>query len=132
MTNPPPDDGQDGPSDGINPFRGTPFEQLFGGGAPDLGQLFSQIQSMMQPYDGPLNWDFAVDIARKTVAQQPDLTPSQKQRDEVADAVRLADLWLDETTGFASGVTSATAWSRAEWIVGTTDVWKVLVEPIAA
>jgi putative hydrolase len=29
-------------------------------------------------------------------------------------------------------VTSTAAWSRAEWIVGTTDVWKVLVEPIAA
>jgi putative hydrolase len=124
MTNEPtPDDD--------NPFRGTPFEQLFGG-APDLGQIFSQLQSMMQPYDGPLNWDAAIDMARKTVAQQPDPTPSQKQVDEVADAVRLADLWLDETTGFPSGVTSTAAWSRAEWIVGTTDVWKVLVEPIAA
>jgi putative hydrolase len=132
MTNQPPDDGQDGPSDGNNAFRGTPFEQFFGGGAPDLGQLFSQLQSMMQPYDGPLNWDFAVDLARKTVAQQPDPTPTQKQRDEVADAVRLADLWLDETTGFGTGVTSTAAWSRAEWVVGTTDVWKVLVEPIAA
>jgi putative hydrolase len=124
MTNEPtPDDD--------NPFRGTPFEQLFGG-APDLGQIFSQLQSMMQPYDGPLNWDAAIDMARKTVAQQPDPSPTQKQVDEVADAVRLADLWLDETTGFPSGVTSTAAWSRAEWIVGTTDVWKVLVEPIAA
>jgi putative hydrolase len=122
-SDPPPDD---------NPFRGTPFEQLFGAGTPDLGQIFSQLQSMMQPYDGPLNWDLAIDTARKTVAQQPDPTPSQKQRDEVADAVRLADHWLDETTGFPSGVASATAWSRAEWIVATTDVWKVLVEPIAA
>ncbi len=125
---PPPDDDQEG----VNPFRGTPFEQFFAGGAPDLGQIFSQLQSMMQPYDGPLNWDFAIDMARKTVAQQPDPTPSQKQRDEVADAVRLADHWLDETTHFPSGVTSTAAWSRAEWIVGTTDVWKVLVEPIAA
>jgi putative hydrolase len=46
--------------------------------------------------------------------------------------VRLADHWLDETTQFPSGVTSTAALSRAEWIVGTTDVWKVLVEPIAA
>ena len=23
-----------------NPFKGTPFEQLFGGGMPDLGALF--------------------------------------------------------------------------------------------
>ena len=124
MSNPPPDDQ--------NPFRGTPFEQFFGGGTPDLGAIFSQLQSMMQPYDGPLNWDLALDTARKTVAQQPDPSPSQRQRDEVADAVRLADHWLDQTTGFPSGVTSSTAWSRAEWIVGTTDVWRVLVEPIAA
>jgi len=125
MTDQPPPDDQ-------NPFRGTPFEQFFAGGAPDLGQLFSQIQSMMQPYDGPLNWDLAVDTARKTVAQSPDPTPSQRERDEIADAVRLADHWLDETTDFPSGVTSTAAWSRAEWVVGTTDVWKVLVEPIAA
>jgi len=125
MTEQPPPDDQ-------NPFRGTPFEQFFAGGTPDIGQLFSQLQSMMQPYDGPLNWEFAVDTARKTVAQEPDPSPTQKQKDEVADAVRLADHWLDETTGFPSGVTSTAAWSRAEWIVGTTDVWKVLVEPIAA
>jgi putative hydrolase len=125
MTEQPPPDDQ-------NPFRGTPFEQFFSGGAPDLGQLFSQLQSMMQPYDGPLNWELAIDTARKSVAQQPDPSPTARQRDEIADAVQLADHWLDDTTGFPSGVTSTAAWSRAEWIVGTTDVWKVLVEPIAA
>lgn len=138
-----PDDGNDpGENPGQNPFKGTPFEQIFGalggaaGGAgaaglPDLGQLFSQIQFLMQPHEGPVNWDFALDIARKAVAQSPDPTPSQRQRDAVADAVRLADHWLDDTTSFPSGVTSTAAWSRAEWIVGTTEVWKVLVEPIA-
>ena len=149
------------PDDGQNPFKGTPFEQLFGalggqlggagnmggifgipglggagapggpGGMPDLSQLFSQIQSLMQPYDGPLNWDVALDIARKQVAQSPDPSPSQRQKDAVADAVRLADHWLDDTTEFPSGVTSTAAWSRAEWLVGTLDVWKVLVEPVA-
>lgn len=127
----------DSPGDGgeNNPFKGTPFEQLFGGaggaGMPDLSQFFSQLQFLMQPHDGPLNWEFAIDTARKTVAQQPDPSPTQRQIDAVADAVRLADHWLDETTAFPSGVTSTAAWSRAEWIVGTTDVWKVLVEPIA-
>jgi putative hydrolase len=133
------------PDDGQNPFKGTPFEQFFGqmmggaGGAagglpagmPDLSQLFNQIQFLMQPHDGPVNWDFALDMARKAVAQSPDPSPGKKQQDAVADAVRLADHWLDETTAFPSGVTSTAAWSRAEWIVGTTEVWKVLVEPIA-
>ena len=85
----------------------------------------------MQPHEGPLNWDFTIDLARKTVAGSPDPTPSQKQKDAVADALTLADHWLDGATGFPSGVTSTAAWSRAEWIVATTDVWKVLVEPIA-
>jgi putative hydrolase len=135
MSNDPGDPGEGGPDEGQNPFKGTPFEQFFSGGGmagmPDLGQLLGQIQAMMQPYDGPLNWDVALDIARKSVAQTPDPSVTQKQQDAVADAVRLADHWLDDTTSFPSGVTATAAWSRAEWIVGTTEVWKVLVEPIA-
>lgn len=138
------DEPQDGPDkDPDNPFKGTPFEQFFGGagqmnfgglnmaGMPDLGALFGQLQSLMQPYEGALNWDVAVDLARKGVAASPDPTPSTKQAGAVADAVRLADHWLDEATEFPSGVTSTAAWSRAEWIVSTLDVWKVLVEPVA-
>jgi putative hydrolase len=98
---------------------------------PDLSALFGQIQAMMQPYDGPLNWDAATDMARRAVAVDKDPSPSDKQQSQVADAVRLADLWLDETTEFPSGVHSTAAWSRAEWIVGTLERWKRLVEPIA-
>jgi putative hydrolase len=134
MSDTPGDPPSGGSDDSQNPFKGTPFEQFFAGGMagmPDLGQLLGQIQAMMQPYDGPLNWDVALDIARKSVAQTPDPSVTAKQRDAVADAIRLADHWLDDTTGFPSGVTSTAAWSRAEWIVGTTGVWKGLVEPIA-
>ncbi len=141
-----PDDGPGkDPDEGQNPFSGTPFEQFFSGmgslnlpgvtggagGLPDLGALFGQLQQMMQPYEGSLNWDLATDLARKAVAASPDKTPSAKQSDAVADAVRLADHWLDDTTPFPSGVASTAAWSRAEWVVGTLDVWKVLVEPVA-
>ena len=132
-----------GPEDPQNPFKGTPFEGLFGpgpfpgglpgmpAGVPDLSHLLGQIQSLMQPYDGPLNWDVALDTARKAAATTPDPTPSQKQKDAVADAVRLADHWLEETTAFPSGIATATAWSKAEWLVETAPVWKQLVEPIA-
>ena len=127
----------DEPEEPQNPFKGTPFEQFFaqgmggGQGLPDLNQLFGQLQSMLQPYDGPLNWEVATDLARKTVAQAPDPSPTSAQQNAVADALQLADHWLDGTTGFPSGVTSTAAWSRAEWIVNTIDVWKVLVEPVA-
>jgi len=151
--------GPDESPDDQNPFKGTPFEALFGGlfggapgasggsgqvpfgfaapgaaggqGMPDLNQLFGQLQQLMQPYDGPLNWPVALDIARKTVAQSPDPSPSQRQKDAVADALRLADHWLDGTTSFPSGVVTATAWSRAEWLVHTFEAWQVLIAPVA-
>ena len=124
-----------------NPFKGTPFEQIFNafsaGSAPglpglgDLGGLMSQMQAFMQPHDGPVNWAVVTDVARKASAQTPDPTPTQTQSAAIDDAVRLADHWLDEATDFPSGVTTTAAWSRAEWIVETTDVWKRLVEPLA-
>ncbi|MCY7401367.1 MAG: zinc-dependent metalloprotease, partial [Nocardioides sp.] len=138
-------DTPDGPQtpgdrpDDDNPFKGTPFEQIFnslggfgaGGAMPDLNSLMSQMQSLFTTHDGPIDWQSVTDLARRTSAQQPDPTPSAAQAGAVADAVRLADHWLDTTTGFPSGVSTTAAWSRADWIVETTDVWKVLVEPIA-
>jgi putative hydrolase len=115
-----------------NPFKGTPFEQIFGsGGMPDLSALLGQVQAMMAPHDGPVNWTLANDIARKAVAQDPDPSPTDGQQAAVADAVRLADHWLDEVTDFPSGVHSAAAWSRAEWVESTQEVWRRLVEPVA-
>jgi putative hydrolase len=147
MTNEP----GDHPDDENNPFKGTPFEQLFnafGGGAPgaaggfpgmgggaagmpDLSALMSQMQAMMTPHEGSVNWTLAKDVARRTVAAEPDPSPTGRQATEVADALRLADHWLDSATELPSGVTSTAAWSRAEWVEQTVDVWRVLVEPVA-
>jgi putative hydrolase len=129
--------GPQDPDDPNNPFKGTPFEQIFGAlggafGGPGGGASFlSQIQSLMQPHDGALNWDVAIDLARKAVAQEADPTPSSRDASRVADAFQLADHWLDSATSFPSGVTTTAAWSRAEWIVETRPVWQVLVEPVA-
>ncbi len=66
------------------------------------------------------------------MAAQPDPTPTPRQKEAVADALRSPTSGSTETTDFASGVNATAAWSRAEWLVGTLDVWKHLVEPIAA
>jgi putative hydrolase len=140
MSNGPGDPDETPEPGGDNPFKGTPFEQIFssfgGGGMPnlagmDLGALMGQMQSLMQPYDGPVNWQLATDIARRTAAQEPDPSPDRAAQTRVADAFRLADHWLDDTTALPSGVTTTAAWSRADWIEETTDVWRVLVEPVA-
>ena len=38
---------------------------------PDLSALMGQMQAMMAPYDGPVNWTLATDIARRTSARCP-------------------------------------------------------------
>src|SRR4051795_5569398 len=131
MANDPAVPGDDGPDEEPNnPFKGTPFEQIFsafGGGAggtmPDLSQLMSQMQAMMAPHEGSVNWNLAKDVARRTVAQEPDPSPTERQRAEVADALRRPALWPDSATDFPSGVRTATAWSRAEWVEETIAVW---------
>ncbi len=140
MTN----DPSDRPGDENNPFKGTPFEQLFsslggafpgagsgGPGMPDLSMLMSQMQAMMTPHEGSVNWNLAKDVARKTVAQEPDPSPDEKDRAAVADALRLADHWLDQVTDLPSGVSTSAVWSRAQWVEETIEVWQRLVEPVA-
>ena len=130
------------PGDQPNPFKGTPFEQLFaafGGGAggpagagmPDLSALMGQVQAMMQPYDGAVNWNLAKDIARRSAAQEPDPSISSAEDTRIGDALRLADHWLDSATELPSGVSTTVGWSRAEWIEQTLPVWRQLVEPVA-
>lgn len=70
----PDDEGDDQPPQ--NPFSGTPFEQMFtgmaGGDMSGLQAMFGQLQRMFTPHDGAVNWEFARDLARQVVAQQPD------------------------------------------------------------
>ena len=54
------------------------------------------------------------------------------ERAAVRDAVRLAELWLDDATALPSTSAEADAWSRAEWVEATLPVWRQLCDPVAA
>ncbi len=144
--NRPDDESGDDPGAGNNPFKGTPFEQIFaalggqsptgagapfGAGMPDLSALMGQMQAMMSPHEGSVNWTLAKDVARRTVASEPDPSPNERDRTEIADAMRLADHWRDSPTDLPSGVNTVAAWSRADWVEETVEVWRRLVEPVA-
>ena len=120
------------------PGADNPFGAMLGGLNPnDLGAAFQQLGQMLSFDGGPVNWELAKDIARQTVVAEPvegkskDRSVSAAERSAVAEAVRLADLWLDSSTEFPSGAGTAVAWSRAEWIEATLPVWKDLVDPVA-
>ncbi|MCQ4080262.1 zinc-dependent metalloprotease [Streptomyces sp. RB6PN25] len=115
----------------------NPLAAMFGSLNPnDLGAAFQQLGQMLSYEGGPVNWDMAKDIARQTVAQgapdgSKDASVGASERAAVEEAVRLADLWLDDATSLPSGAGSAVAWSRAEWVEATLPAWQELVDPVA-
>ena len=81
---------------------------------------------------GPVNWDLAKNVARHAIVAAGDPSVLDAQRREITEAVRLADLWLDEAAEFPSGIRKIEAWSRSEWLEATFPVWAKLCDPIAA
>jgi putative hydrolase len=90
-----------------------------------------QFADLMSWQGGPVNWDLAKNVARHAVAAEGDPSVLDVDRHRVVDALRLADLWLDEATSFSTGVRIAQAWSRSEWVEATLPVWSKLCDPIA-
>ena len=135
------DDDENDPadrSDGSGGASGDPLSQLFGamgtGGAgmPELGQMLQHLGQMLSWSGGPVNWDLANQSARQVVAAGGDRSVSSAERRDVEDAFRLADTWLNEATDFPATGGSPRTWSRAEWVEGTQQAWRALVDPVAA
>jgi len=119
----------------VNDMTNLPFG--FEPGSSDPGDfsgqmpLFAELQKLLSWSGGPVNWDLAKQLAVSTLAgaNQP---VDAEERAAVADAVRLADLWLDEATELPSGVHSVESWTRLEWLERTLPVWSTLCDPVAA
>jgi putative hydrolase len=122
------DQGGSGGSGGSGqpPGPDNPF-----GDPQQFADALRQFADLMSWQGGPVNWDLAKNVARHTVAAEGDPSVLDTDRQKVVEAIRLADLWLDEVTSFPSGVRSAQAWSRSEWVEATLPVWSKLCDPIA-
>src|SRR5262245_24276333 len=108
-----------------------------GGGGPDpndpaqLQQFLAQLQQMLaNPGAGPVNWDLAKQVAQQQLTNDPAV--AGPQRAAVAEALRLADHWLDPESSLPSGIRTVESWRRADWLTNTLDVWAKLCDPVAA
>ena len=125
------------PDSGADPFgsgsgAGSDFDMS------QLGQIFSRLGEMFSgaggvmtggKQSGPVNYDLARQLASSSigfVAPVPEKTTAA-----IADAVHLAETWLDGATALPAGTTKAVAWTPNDWIDGTLDTWKRLCDPVA-
>jgi putative hydrolase len=142
------DNSGDGPKD---PFGFGNLPGGFPGGLPggmpgaggpggfdmgQLGQMLSQLGQMLSsaqqagPSDGPVNYDLAAQLATQQLAQKTS-SLTDAQRTAVADAVKLAELWLDPATEFPAGATDTVAWTPSDWVRASMPTWKRLCDPVA-
>ena len=130
---PPSRPGDDDPKPGDQDPSG-PFGVGFGpaGGPNQFADALRQFADLLSYSGGPVNWELAKNLARHTIAGKGDPSVLANERAAVTEAIRLADLWLDDVTTFPSGIRKIEAWSKAEWLEATFPVWSSLCEPIAA
>ncbi|MEY9213692.1 zinc-dependent metalloprotease [Thermobifida halotolerans] len=118
------------------PPGGFPF-----GDPQQIAQMLRQFADMMsaQSASGPaqenagasgVNWSAATTVARHVVSQHGDPSIGPVHYAQVQEALRLADLWLNEVTALPSGVHTMEAWSRAEWVEKTMPTWAKLCDPL--
>jgi putative hydrolase len=125
-------DKGEGPG-GANPFG-------FGGGdfnPGDLGQIFSKLGEMFSGAGsamaagggGAVNYDLARKLASSSIGFTAPVSESTTKA--VADAVHLADTWLDGATSLPAGATRSAAWTPQDWVDNTMETWKRLCDPMA-
>lgn len=121
-----------------NAFNNIDPEELKKMGIPMdpamLSGIFAQVSNMMNASansDEPVNWDLALQHARRVVATEPDPSVTVNQKSAVKDATQLADLWLDAATSFERPTFDTETWSKAEWTENSFDAWKEMSGPIA-
>jgi len=121
--------GAGGPGGGIG-GAGGPLGPL--GDPQQFADALRQFADLMSWQGGPVNWDLAKNVARQTVAAQGDASVLEIDRRKTTDALRTADLWLEDATTLPTGIRITQAWSRSEWVEATLPVWSKLCDPIAA
>jgi putative hydrolase len=107
-------------------------------GMGDLGQIFTQLGQMFSSAgtmtaggkaSGPVNYELAQRVASSSIGFVQPIPATTKSA--IADAVRLAETWLDGVTPLPAGTSKAEAWRPNDWVDNTLEIWKRLCDPMA-
>ena len=124
-----------------DPDPGSPSDPFGFGGAgfdmSDLGQIFTRLGEMFSGsgnvmggnQSGPVNYDLARQLASNSIGFVKPI--AEATTTAIADAVRLAETWLDGVTPLPAGTTKSMAWTPSDWIDNTLATWKRLCDPVA-
>ncbi len=107
-------------------------------GMGDLGQIFTQLGQMFSSAgtmtaggksSGPVNYELARRVASSSIGFVAPIPATTNNA--IADAVHLAETWLDGATALPAGTSKAVGWSPSDWVDNTLETWKRLCDPMA-
>lgn len=97
--------------------------------------LFAELAKVLSWRGGPVNWDLARQVAISLAAGET-VIPAVDESDqaEAAEHVRVAEMWLAESTSLPSSahLVSARAVTPVEWAEHAPEILGELIEPVAA
>ena len=97
-----------------------------------LNDLLAQIQSALATPagGGSVNWTLATQKARE-IARQGGQGILESQRKDIADAVKIGSLWLNQATALAELSTEPKLLSRELWTADAMPLFQALAQPVA-
>jgi len=97
--------------------------------------FFRELSKVLAWSSGPVNWDLARQIAVSVAAgERAETRLPGSDAAEIAEHVRIAELWLADAAGFPSPshLVAARAATAVDWAEHATTAFAELIDPIAA
>ncbi len=97
--------------------------------------LFAELAKVLSWKGGPVNWNLARQVAVSLAAgERPSREVGGTDHEMVAQSVRLAELWLEESAGMPTAVhlTSARAATPEGWADHASTALAELIDPVAS
>ena len=94
-----------------------------------LGEMLSRLgRAFSSGGDGS---SLSPETVRELAAVRNDAAVPPELLSQCIDALRVADLWLDQHLSFTSTQLPGQTWNRARWVNGSVATWCAVVEPLS-
>ena len=101
-------------------------------GGFDFSQLGEMLSRLGRAFSsGGVGSSLSPETVRDLAAVQNDTALPQELLNQSIDALRVADLWLDQHLSFTSTQLPGQTWNRAQWVNGSVATWCGVVEPLS-
>ena len=94
-----------------------------------LGEMLSRLgRAFSSGGDGTM---LSPETVKELANVRDDVAPTSELVSQALDALRVADLWLDQKVSLPISQLPGQTWRRSQWIEGTVPTWCNVVEPLS-